>query len=169
MRYIAAFAGWMFLMTSVSVSAQQSAGVPEVKPLERYIGTWVYEGEDATPGGGPVRCTASRQWTGAGFFVESRRRCTTPRGEVEQLEVYGFDYSARLYRYWGFNGQFVSMYSTSTIDREPIRWDSVAFPGRYRCSEVFEADLQASESKCEMLAGASWVIVSQGRSKRLPP
>jgi hypothetical protein len=57
-----------------SPSAQPSAGLSELKPLERFIGTWIYEGED-------------RQWTAAGFFVESRRRCTTPRGEVQQLEV----------------------------------------------------------------------------------
>jgi hypothetical protein len=168
MRRVAALVAWALLTTAVA--AQQSAGLSEVKPLERFIGTWTYEGEDLTSGGGPVRCTSTRQWTGAGFFVESHRHCTTPRGEVQQLEVYGFDYTARVYRYWGFNGQFVSMYSTPAIDEAAIHWDSVAFPGRYRCSEAFEAGFLASASKCEMSTGTgAWVIVSQGRSKRVSP
>jgi hypothetical protein len=153
-----------------TASAQQSAGLPELKPLERYLGAWTYEGEDLTPGGGPVRCTSTRRWTGAGFFVESQRRCTTPRGELQQLEVYGFDYSARVYRYWGFNGQFVSMYATPAIAEGPIRWDSVAFPGRYRCSEAFDADGAASTSTCESSTdGTSWTVIARGRSRRTAP
>ena len=153
--------------TLFNAFAQRSAGLPELKPLERFIGTWTYEGEDRTPGGGSVRCTSVRRWTAAGFFIESQRTCSTPRGELQQLEVYGFDYADRVYRYWGFNGQFVSMYATSMIDEGAILWDSVAFPGRYRCSETFDEDLMASTSKCEVSTdGHAWSIISQGRSKR---
>lgn len=169
MRSAATLAIWALLATSAA--GQQSAGLSELKPLERFIGTWSYEGEDLTPGGGPVRCTSIRQWTGGGFFVESHRRCTTPRGELQQLEVYGYDYSGRLYRYWGFNGQFVSMYSTPAIDDGSISWDSIAFPGRYRCSETFTPSLTESTSKCESSSdgGTTWSAVSGGKSKRLAP
>jgi hypothetical protein len=152
-----------------SALAQGSAGLPELEPLERFIGSWSYEGEDRTPGGGPVLCTSVRRWTAGGFFVESQRTCSTPRGELRQLEVYGFDYADRVYRYWGFNGQFVSTYAASTIDDGPILWDSVAYPGRYRCSETFEADLTSSTSQCEVSNGGAWSIISQGRSKRTSP
>jgi hypothetical protein len=160
----------VLVILSIRVLAQQSAGLPELKALERYIGTWVYEGEDRTPGGGRVQCTSLRQWTGAGFFVESHRRCMTPRGDLQQVEVYGYDYSERVYRYWGFNGQFVSGYTTPTIDEAPIRWASIAFPRRYRCTEAFDPGGASSTSRCETSSdGATWTVISQGQSKRTSP
>jgi hypothetical protein len=155
-------------LASTAVAAQDSAGLPELKPLERFLGSWSYDGEDLTPGGGPVKCTSTRRWTGGGYFVESRRRCSTPRGDIEQLEVYGFDYSERVYRYWGFNGRFVSQYSAPTIGDGPIRWDNVAFRGRFRCSEAFDPGLQSSTSQCDSSSdgGVTWVKISGGRSLR---
>ena len=169
MRFAVTLAIWALLATSAS--SQQSAGLSELEPLERFIGSWSYEGEDLTPGGGAVRCTSIRQWTAAGFFVESRRRCTTPRGELQQLEVYGYDYSGRVYRYWGFNGQFVSTYSTPAIEGGSISWDSIAFPGRYRCSETFAPALTESTTKCESSTdgGVTWTVIARGSSRRTAP
>jgi hypothetical protein len=164
----ASIAATLMLATAIAAGAQ-SADVPKVKPLERYLGAWIHEGADRTPGGGPVRCTSVRQWTGAGYFVESRRHCTTPRGELDQLEVYGYDFTERVYRYWGFNGRFVSQYSTPTMTDPAVNWSSVAFRGRVRCTETFDPGFASSRTSCETsMDGTAWVVISEGHSTRRP-
>jgi hypothetical protein len=156
--------------TGVAFAQQGAAGAAQ-KPLERFLGTWVYEGEDRTAGGGAVRCESTRRWIAAGYFVESRRRCTTPRGELQQLEVYGYDAAERVYKYWGFNGQVVSMYATPSMDDAPIRWNSTAFPGRFRCSETFAPSGSESTANCESSTdgGGTWTVISAGKSKKTSP
>jgi hypothetical protein len=154
----------------VPLVAQQQPATDEARPLERYLGQWSYDGEDLTTGGGPVRCTSTRRWTGGGHFIESQRRCSTPRGDIEQLEVYGHDVTERVYRYWGFNGRAVSQYTTPAIDGLAIHWSSVPFRGRVRCTETFAAGFASSASSCETSSdGSTWRVVSQGRSTRTAP
>src|SRR5688572_6227774 len=92
----------------VPLLVHSQAPRPEIQKLARYLGRWNYEGEDKTPvTGGPVTCTSTRRWISGGFFVESHRDCKTPRGEVTQVEVYGYDFQNRVYTYWGFNSSVV--------------------------------------------------------------
>ena len=92
-------------------AAAQGPAAPELRPLERYLGSWTYNGEDKTPGtGGSVTCTATRRWISGGYFVESHRTCDTPRGTFEQVEMFGFDFTTREYTYLGFSGRVVSSY-----------------------------------------------------------
>jgi hypothetical protein len=148
-----------------AATGQDGPARPELRPLTRYLGQWSYEGEDKTPvTGGRVTCQASRRWISGGYFVESHRTCKTPRGEFEQVEVFGYDFSSRRYIYWGFNGSVVSTYETSSMNGGPVVWVGLGASSGNRCTEEFAADAQSSTDKCESARGdGSWTLRSAGR------
>src|SRR5262245_53221546 len=94
--------GWLFgiagmLLNSVAGTAvAQEPAAPELRPLERYLGSWTYDGDD-TLLGGKVTCKILRRWISGGYFVESHRTCETPRGTRDQVEIYGFDFKTHEY------------------------------------------------------------------------
>ena len=154
--------------------AQNQASRPELKPLERYLGTWTYEGEDKTPvTGGPVTCKATRRWISGGYFVESHRDCKTPRGEVTQVEVFGYDFQKRVYMYWGFNGSAVSTYTAPSMDGDTVTWTGIGVSSGNRCTEVFASGAMSSTDICESSrdGGNSWISRAAGKStkERLKP
>ena len=149
---------------------QNQAASPELTKLSRYLGTWTYEGEDKTaPEHRRVACKTVRQWIAGGSFVESHRACSTPHGNVTQLEVFGYDFGERRYMYWGFNGRFVSTYVTSAVDGATISWTGIGWNRGNRCTESFAKDAASSDDKCETSVdgGGSWTIVAQGKSTKL--
>jgi hypothetical protein len=155
------------LSATPSLAEDQPASA-EVAPLLRYLGDWSYEGKDATPvTGGVVTCEATRRLISGGYFVESHRECRTPRGVVNQVEVFGFDYQRRVYVYWGFNGRGVSTYETPTIDAATV-WSGTGFSRGNRCTEVFSDDLESSTDECETTTdgGTTWVLVASGKSSK---
>ena len=150
--------------------AQNQSPSPELASLSRYLGTWTYDGEDMTaPDNRRVACKTVRQWISGGSFIESRRECSTPHGNVTQLEVFGYDFGGRRYMYWGFNGPFVSTYVTSAIDGTTVTWTGIGWSSSNRCTESFAKDFASSADRCETSAagGGSWTIVAQGKSRKL--
>ena len=134
-------------------------------PLERYIGTWVYEGDG---NGARVSCRSERRWITNRSFVESHRECTTGSGPITQVEIYGFDPRRRVYLYWGFNGRVPSTYVAATMDLA-VAWTGEQASSTARCTETFAADLQSSTSQCEGSSdsGKTWRRISGGSSKRV--
>src|SRR5690349_6975701 len=152
--------------------AQNQAPRPELKTLERYLGTWTYEGEDKTPvTGGPVTCKATRRWISGGFFVESHRDCKTPRGDITQVEVFGYDFQKRVYSYWGFNGSAVSTYTASSMDGDTVIWTGTGVSLGNRCTEVFARGATSSTDMCETSrdGGNTWIGRAAGRSTKVAP
>ncbi len=150
--------------------AQNQGASPELTKLSRYLGTWTYDGEDKTASDNRrVACKTVRQWIAGGSFVESRRECSTPHGNVTQLEVFGYDFGERRYMYWGFNGRFVSTYVTRAIDGATVTWTGIGWSSSNRCVESFANDLASSADRCETSAdgGGSWTIVAQGKSTKV--
>jgi hypothetical protein len=159
----------LLVVLSATPLAQDQAAGPQVERLERYLGTWHYEGEDATPvTGGRVVCDATRRWISGGYFIESHRDCKTPRGELKQVEVFGYDFQKHLYLYWGFNGQSVSTYVASTMDGDAVTWTGTGLSEGNRCIELFTSGSGSSSSKCETTTdgGNSWILRASGRSTR---
>lgn len=134
-------------------------------PLERYIGTWVYEGDG---NGARVSCRSERRWITNRSFVESHRECTTGTGPITQVEIYGFDPRRRVYLYWGFNGRVPSTYTAATMELA-VAWTGEQASSTARCTETFAADFQSSTSQCEVSydLGKTWQRVSGGSSKRI--
>jgi hypothetical protein len=152
-----------------STGAADGPASPEIASLVRYLGDWRYEGTDETQGsGGPVVCNATRRWISAGYFVESHRECQTPRGALDQVELFGYDYQRRVYLYWGFNGRVVSTYETPVINDAAVVWTGTGASRGNRCTELFADDLRSSSNKCETTAdgGATWALRAAGTSTR---
>jgi hypothetical protein len=158
-------------MLLISLSAGAGAQAPataELRALERYLGSWRYEGEDKTPGvGGKVTCTATRRWISGGYFVESHRTCDTPRGAFEQVEVFGFDFATREYTYVGYSGRVVSTYRAPSLAGGSVTWVGTGASSGNRCTEVFAADHRSSTDKCETAAADGFVLRAEGRYERL--
>ncbi len=147
---------------------QTQAARPELKALEKYLGSWTNDGEDKTPvTGGRVTCTSTRRWISGGFFVESHRDCKTPRGDFSQVEVFGYDFEKRVYVYWGFIGRVVSTYTAPTMDEGAISWTGIGASSGNRCTEVF-VSAASSTDQCETATdgGKSWILRSGGKSTK---
>ena len=160
--------GWIcpfvLLIGPSAAAAAQGPAAPELRPLERYLGSWTYNGEDKTPGtGGRVTCTTTRRWISGGFFVESHRTCDTPRGTFDQVEVFGFDFTTREYTYLGFSGRVVSSYRASSLEGDSVTWTGHGASAGNRCTEVFSPDRRSATDRCETAAGSNFILRSEGR------
>lgn len=160
--------GGVLLMLLAAGTGAQGPVAAELRPLERYLGSWTYAGEDKTPGtGGKVTCTATRRWISGGNFIESHRTCDTPRGQFDQVEVFGFDFMTREYTYIGFSGAVASTYRAPSMEGNSVTWTGIAASRGNRCTEVFAADQRSSTNKCETGAGDYFVLRSEGRYERV--
>ena len=160
-------AGMLLVSASAGVGAQEPAA-PELRSLERYLGSWTYDGEDKIPNtGGKVTCKVMRRWISGGFFVEGHLTCETPRGTVDQVEVFGFDFKTHEYTYLRFSGRVPINYRAASMQGDSVKWVSTDPSRSNRCTEVFEPDHRSSTEKCET-AGApgEFVLRSEGRFKK---
>ena len=107
-----------------------------------------------------------RRWISGGYFVESHRTCDTPRGKFDQVEVFGFDFTTREFTYLGFSGRVVSSYRASSMEGNSVMWIGTGASLGNRCTEVFSADHQSSEDKCERAVSGNFILLSEGRYNR---
>ena len=166
--WVVSLVGILLISAAQGVAAQEPSA-PELRPLERYLGSWTYDGEDKTPGtGGKVTCKATRRWISGDYFVESHRTCETPRGTFDQVEVFGFDFKTREYTYIGFSGRVASTYRAASMEGDSVTWVGTGASQGNRCTEVFAADHRSSTDKCETAArGGDFVLRSEGRFKKV--
>lgn len=155
----------MFGLAIAAPAMSDAQATDPLAPLERYIGTWVYEGDG---NGVRVSCRSERRWITNRSFVESHRECMTGSGPITQVEIYGFDPRRRVYLYWGFNGRVPSTYVAATMD-QAVAWSGEQASSAARCTETLAADFQSSASQCEVSydSGKTWQRVSGGSSKRV--
>ena len=91
-----------------------------------------------------------------------------PRGDVDQVEVFGYDFQNRVYVYWGFNGSVVSTYTAPGMEGGRVIWTGTGASAGNRCTEVFESPTASTDS-CESSrdGGASWIPRSGGKSTKV--
>ena len=157
----------VLIVSALMPAASDSQTLDPLAALERYVGTWVYEGDG---NGARVTCRSERQWIANRSFVESHRQCSTVNGPISQVEIYGFDPRRRLYVYWGFNGRVPSTYTTMNMDLA-VAWSGEQASGNNRCTETFAPDFLSSTSQCDVSydLGKTWQRVSGGSSKKVEP
>ena len=146
-------------------SRPESSRASRVEDPRTVLGHLDLRREDKTPGtGGRVSCTSTRRWISGGYFVESHRKCKTPHGDVDQVEVFGYDFQNRVYSYWGFNGSVVSTYTSPSMEGGRVIWTGTGVSAGNRCTEIFESPT-ASMDSCESSrdGGASWIPRSGGK------
>ena len=164
MHRIAASIVCLSLLSATASSAQ--APDPSHEALQRYVGTWTYEGDGM---GGRVTCTSQRRWIAGGHYVEGHRECVTPQGPITQVEVFGYSLQRGLYLYWGFSGRDVSTYTSPGIGNV-VAWTGEQLSAGNRCTERFAPGEASVTAECEISrdGGRTWARVSGGTSKMVP-
>lgn len=154
------------LALAAVVSSVSDGQTPDpLAALERYVGTWTYEGDG---NGARLTCRSERRWIANRSFIESHRECSTGTGPITQVEIYGFDARRGLYVYWGFNGRVVSTYTSPKME-QAVAWTGEQASSTARCTETFAPDGLSSTSQCEgsFDFGKTWRRVSGGASRKL--
>jgi len=133
---------------------------PERKKLDVFVGDWDFAGEvKAVPelgmtDAGPVTYHHVNQMTNGGFFLESRRTGSSPRGPVTELFVYGYDPGTKSYRQYAFDNRGRMRVFTATVDG--LRWsftgtstgaDGTVTTERYTLT--YAADLKSATVRSE--------------------
>jgi Protein of unknown function (DUF1579) len=102
--------------------AQAPPAGPEYAKLEALVGVWRLEGsvkavpEVGATDAGPVSYTHVNRMINGGFFLETRRTGTGPRGAVSELFVYSYTPASKTYRQDGFGNRGMIRTFTGTID-----------------------------------------------------
>ncbi|MCA8996334.1 MAG: DUF1579 family protein [Planctomycetaceae bacterium] len=103
-----------------------NAATPELKPLDRFVGTWEVEVFDKS---GSRIGTAQFQakWILNGRFVEQRQRFLLgPSGKETQLRtLMGYDTEKSVYQRWTFleNGDVITGEGSWSPDQEQLIWN----------------------------------------------
>jgi hypothetical protein len=113
------------------VLAQALAAVPgpEHTKLEVFVGEWSFEGESkAVPAlgmadAGRVSYRHVNQMANGGFFLETRRTGSGPRGPVTELDVYSYNALTKTYRQDGYDNRGRVRTFTGTVDR--LTWSFI--------------------------------------------
>ena len=111
------------------LSAQAPAPGPEHRKLEVFVGVWTFDGESrAVPDlgmtdAGKVSYRHVNQMANGGFFLETRRTGTGPRGALTELFVYSYNTIAKTYRQDGYDSRGRLRTFTGTVDG--LKWSFV--------------------------------------------
>jgi hypothetical protein len=118
---------WAFRLGSVLEQAPVRG--PEHQRLEVFVGVWSFDGESkAIPAlgmtdAGRVSYRHVNQLANGGFFLETRRTGTTPRGPLTELFVYSFNPASKTYRQDCYDSRGRVRAFIGTVDG--LRWSFI--------------------------------------------
>ena len=158
---------------------------PEYKPLEALVGVWRLEGMlKAMPAlgitdAGPVTYTHVNRMINGGFFLETRRTGTGPRGEVNELFLYSYNPATKTYRQDGYGNRGMLRSFTGTIDGQIWTFNGTNTPlagdgTQERFTLVYSPDMSSATVRSEhSRGGVDWFERMTGRytkvSATVPP
>ena len=126
MRFLApAFAVLVLLMNTEAVG-QESSPPPEMKVLERLLGTWKVESIGKIPEETRSTSTHRRELVLDGRFVQDK--AFDDKGKPISMGMFTYDSNRRAYRYWFFQSQGV-IESTGTWDKSSQTLTFISKPG----------------------------------------
>jgi hypothetical protein len=166
------------LATAMQAQAQAPKPDPELKKLSVFVGHWTYEGESQAGPLGPAGKVTGEQdtrWILGGFYQEARSREKRPAGEVQSLEIDGYDPVNRNFTYslYGSDGSKESgVYTFSSATSETFTGKGVAGGKQYliRGTLIFAPDLLSSTSKFEVSTdGKTWLPAYEGKATKTQP
>ena len=140
--------------------AQAPAPGPEYKKLEALVGVWRLEGavkavpQVGSTDAGHVSYTHVNRMINGGFFLETRRTGTGPRGPVSELFVYGYDPASKTYRQDGFGNRGMIRTFTGTIDGQTWNFKGTNTPltgdtTQERFTIVYAPDMSSATVRSE--------------------
>ena len=100
------------VLMHADVRGQEPNLPPEMKPLEKLVGTWKVEHVGKVPEQTPFTCIIKTQPVLGGRFVQQTG--DVDKGEPNQIGMYTYDSNRKTYRYWFFHSSGFFVDSTGT-------------------------------------------------------
>ncbi|NQT39408.1 MAG: DUF1579 family protein [Planctomycetes bacterium] len=113
-------------MSSEAIGQESSAPPPEMKALERLLGTWEVESIGKIPEETRSTSTHRRELVLGGRFVEDK--AFDDKGKPISTAMYTYDSNRKAYRYWFFFSEGV-LESTGTWDESSQTFTFICKPG----------------------------------------
>jgi len=108
-------------VTALAAQAPPQPG-PEQQRLAPFVGTWTFEGE-AKPGpmgpGGKMTGTDRITWLPGGFFLQRSFQGKGPMGEMQGVEIIGYDAIKKTYGFHFFESTGVMGSGTMAVTPVP--------------------------------------------------
>ncbi len=147
---------------------------PEHQRLAAFVGNWTFEGE-MKPGpmgpGGKMTGTDRIDWVPGNFFIQRLYEGKSPIGEMQGLEILGYDAAKKVYTFNSFDN--MGMRGSGTLTVKGNTWTSTgtATMGTTvmhdRCTLDFGAEATTLTVKCDMSAdGKSWAPTFEGKATK---
>ena len=147
---------------------------PEHQRLAAFVGNWTFEG-DVKPGpmgpGGKMTGTDRIDWVPGNFFIQRLYQGKSPMGEMQGLEILGYDAAKKVYTFNSFDS--MGMRGSGTLTVKGNTWTSTgtATMGTAvihdRCTMDFGAGATTLTVKCDMSAdGKSWTPTFEGKATK---
>ena len=147
---------------------------PEHQRLAAFVGNWTLEG-DIKPGpmgpGGKMTGTDRIDWVPGSFFIQRLYQGKSPMGEMQGLEILGYDAAKKVYTFNSFDS--MGMRGSGTLTVKGNTWTSTgtATMGTAvihdRCTMDFGAGATTLTVKCDMsIDGKSWTPTFEGKATK---
>ncbi len=147
---------------------------PEHQRLAAFVGNWTFEGE-MKPGpmgpGGKLTGTDRIDWTPGNFFLQRAFQGKSPMGEVQGIEIYGYDGAKKVYTFNSFDS--LGMMGSGTMTVKGNTWTATGTSTigtatmRDRCTLEFGAGGSTLTVKCETSAdGKTWNPTVEGKATK---
>ena len=147
---------------------------PEHQRLGAFVGNWTFEGE-MKPGpmgpGGKLTGTDRITWVPGNFFIQRLYQGKSPMGEMQGLEILGYDAAKNVYTFNAFDN--MGMRGTGTMTVKGTTWTATGTSTmgttvmHDRCTLDFGAGATTLMVKCEMsMDGKSWAPTFEGKATK---
>jgi hypothetical protein len=108
--------------------------------LDSFVGTWDTEGEVRVPGGPPVKfkATDTYEWLPGGYFMLHRFDAHMPEGNVQGIEVIGYDEGSKSYSMNSFDSLGNSSVMKARIEKDQWTYtgEATRFTGEFNEKET---------------------------------
>lgn len=117
------------VLMHADVRGQESSPPPEMKALERLVGTWKVEHVGRVPEETPFTLIIKARPVLGGRFVQQTEN--VDKGESNQIGIYTYDSNRKTYRYWFFHssGFFVDSTGTWNERRQTFTFTNKPYEG----------------------------------------
>jgi hypothetical protein len=176
MRRVAVIVAVVLMCAGGAIAQKQEMPKPgpEHQRLGAFVGNWTFEGE-MKPGpmgpGGKMTGTDRIEWTPGDFFLQRSYRGKSPMGEIQGIEILGYDGARKVYTFNSFDS--LGMMGSGTMSVKGNTWTtsgtatmgSTTMPDR--CTLEFGAGESTLSIKCETSTdGKTWTPTFEGKATK---
>ena len=176
MRRLAVFLAVLSVQAGAVIAQKPEMAKPglEQQRLGAFVGNWTFEGE-MKPGpmgpGGKMTGTDRIDWVPGDFFIQRLYQGKSPMGEIQGLEILGYDATKKVYTFNSFDNMGMRGAGTMTVKGNTWSASGTATMGTTvlhdRCTLDFGAGNTTLTVKCEgSTDGKSWAPTFEGKATK---